>query len=54
MVDFEARAPAGGLTADKLTQVLDVLDDMEAILDETQSDDRFGTEGWHHNFGWNE
>jgi len=33
---------------------MDVISSFEYMLDQTDEDDYFGTEGWKHAFGWDE
>lgn len=40
------------LTEDECRQLVDVIIKMENMLDISDSDDYFGTEGWRYHFGW--
>lgn len=33
-------------------QLIDVVEKMERMLDESDQDDYFSTEGWRYHFGW--
>lgn len=52
MVGMKVLARNAQLSPSQLESVFDILDEMEDILDDGDSDDRFGTEGWRHRMGW--
>ena len=40
------------LTLEEAQKLVNYIESMEALLDEADLEDFFGTEGWKHNLGW--
>lgn len=48
---IRGKAMVGAATVAEILAVFGHLDFLEGELDEADSDDTFGTEGWRHSFG---
>jgi hypothetical protein len=48
---IRGKAMVGHASIDEVLSVFEHIDYLEHMLDEADSDDTFGTEGWRHSFG---